>query len=820
LGERSSEEGATSKEFNQCEIETAQMALAGLTCAIGKFWARAGGPEGGLSPEVAALESELCPKIGTDRPQRHLMYAKEFFQRLNNFPPSLSPQKIEQLALGYLQPQNPEQALLKCAFNLACSLEGPEKEPSPKLAGQSLISPLRTVAFKNELDWRHKGRLPLLQLTASSIFPAADDQPLDPQTAYHSLWAQFLSVWQNNVCQRPLDFVNRALGVLEHFTVNIPASPGSRADYSLLDQLKLTAALLVALHRAEDQNKPLLLISLEFKALEGFLEGLKSFSHELLRLRARSLMPSIYIEAVAYHLLNDLELPMTQIWLSYGGEALLIVPNGHMAIKTLERIQSEVNQWLNSRRFIDLSFNQVFLPASVEEFGIGLGELWRNLIELKESQRLKEAFGSLTRHGVWAEEFFLGPQGPRGQEISCPGCENYSAGPSGSLCSKCLEEIILGESLEKADRVAFFLDSERGDFQAPLGSFSLLNGYEPSEGPLGNQLKNEQEAVLISCMSGYAPQEHPSRALVYRPRSKHSPLNVERPLAQVWDFEDSKSSSLPVGCLMLDVDRFSLLADQGFGDDLSAARLSCFSRTIDYFFSLHFERLCQRFEALLIYSSGASAAVVAPFDRAVDMAFVVRKDFSDYCAFNPNLTLSASLAAFDALDGVSLGKMIQKAKKLLTMAKLSSSAASVIPYGAENIVSFYSPEGLEKKEGQLPKDRLALLGLVLSWSEFELALNESKKLLYWLNKGTISQGQLNRLLTYAQTWEDFVRTCESRYLDYAPNLARDVLINWRTPPQDGERAAAKQWASSLIMPGGGIPRLGFACRYALILRRF
>jgi hypothetical protein len=75
-------------------------------------------------------------------------------------------------------------------------------------------------------------------------------------------------------------------------------------------------------------------------------------------------------------------------------------------------------------------------------------------------------------------------------------------------------------------------------------------------------------------------------------------------------------------------------------------------------------------------------------------------------------------------------------------------------------------------------------------------------------------------MNYAQMHENFQRTSDTKYFEFAPQLARDLARNWAVPKPSREQTEAQRWATALTLPGNAkMAGLGFVCRYALTANR-
>ncbi|MDR1657629.1 MAG: type III-A CRISPR-associated protein Cas10/Csm1 [Deltaproteobacteria bacterium] len=783
-------------------IEASELALGALTHDLGKFLERTQPAGQGLSQLSQNLQSSVCPLFKGHYSRNHVLYTNEFFLINHFWPPELDSDRIANLAIYHHFSTNEEQQLISEADRLSSGHERRGEELSARTRLTKLLSPLSTVFLDSPDDWKSKGRLPLAPFSMDSAFPLTDSQEeiLCPQ--YKALWEQFLVAWQANNCSKPLDFVNRALAILEHFTWCIPSAVNARPDISLFDHLKTTAALALAKAWSEDADRPYLLLVGSLNGIQKHIFKVKAGQGGLAkRMRARSFQVAVYAESVMLEILGQLSLPLTQCLTLAGGKFQLLLPNSQETKEVIESVLLMTSDWLYQQSGAELSINLANKTATDEEIKKEFPQLADEALELLRQERNREGSPIVQTQDGWSEErFVLANLMPEAGQGLCPGCGQRPEA-DGDLCPSCQDEKKLGTELTKAERVIFFREKSPSPdkYSTPVGTFSLLK-----------EKSTPAEVNLVASLGPYCPQFAPKQPLVSRPRARHVPLEDGQPM----EFSQLAQKALgqpALGYLKLDVDRLGYAFSDGFGEDRSISRTAALSRSLEAFFSLQVEDLCKKYSVYIVYSGGDDVAAIGPWDQIFELALTLREKFLTYCDNNPRLTLSAGVAIAPPKLPVTAG--LEEAEKLLSISK-NIPGPGVLPWA-------YVSTASDETTTSATKDRISAFSVSLPWAKFSSTMCDAKQLSDWLSKGFVSTGQVRRLLNYAQMYQNYHITRKTHFFEYAPLLARDVSRNWTVKHNDApEKSQARDWAASLALPHSSkMAELGFVCRYALTANR-
>lgn len=127
-----------------------------------------------------------------------------------------------------------------------------------------------------------------------------------------------------------------------------------------------------------------------------------------------------------------------------------------------------------------------------------------------------------------------------------------------------------------------------------------------------------------------------------------------------------------LGSLMLDVDNLGQVFSHGL-EGVSLARIITLSRELNYFFTAHFNQRAQEDEhrAYIVYSGGDDAFAVGKWDRLMRFAKVLREDFQRFIRYddNHNDDVHFSAGIFMSNPHYPMGRFYKDTKSLQDRAK-------------------------------------------------------------------------------------------------------------------------------------------------------
>ncbi len=793
-----------------------ELILGALLHDIGKFYQRASNSESVLSEISQRMESTLCPLVNGRYSYRHVLFTNEFCDRyLSYLPVGLDRNAITNCASYHHKPDLPIQKIIQEADRLS---SGMEREVDDDYTGGPLR--LRRVRLRSVLgeikipghevkektvNWAHK----IAELTPENAFPFPEKikdgmvSEKDLTEEYQSLWEKFVLAWDKNRVDQPWAFINRALGILEHFTWCIPSAINVFPDISLFDHLKTTAAIAICLNDADSSEKPFLLAATDFGGIQNYIYSIRSGAGGLARrLRARSFLVALMGDVVVHRILRSLDLPMANCLISSGGKSYLLLPNTSKTIETIKSIKERMDRWSLRNARGEIRINLTAAPLGkdgLKDFSASLETINSALREEKE----KPLASSLQTSHKWADfGGILHHLEIPGNGGLCDSCQK-NGGPLRSvrdkmvpICDRCNEDQEVGKILPRSKYVAFY-EGEDGCFSLPFGTFELID--EP--------VKLWGKPYMVFSMDGFANVSG-SIPFVSGFRARYVPHDRNGNIFTFEELAQKAQGRQSLAYLKSDVDNLGFIFGFGFKRDgeadwTSISRITTLSRSLDLFFSGYFDTLLQsQFpDVYTIYSGGDDLVCLGPWDKVVTLALRLRERFREYSCENPAWTMSSGIALVGARTPVLTA--VEHSDRLLDVSK-EIRGEKILPFDQEST------------EGIRTKDRITSLGTSIPWTKYSELLNRGLWLSRLIEEGKLNTGKVRRLFRYGEMFRNFQRTGDTRHLRYISLLTYDLRRNWESGESGEEERMALEWAQRLLIPESEeMAGLRFACEYAL-----
>jgi CRISPR-associated protein Csm1 len=171
-----------------------------------------------------------------------------------------------------------------------------------------------------------------------------------------------------------------------------------------------------------------------------------------------------------------------------------------------------------------------------------------------------------------------------------------------------------------------------------------------------------------------------------------------------------------------------------------------------------------------VFSGGDDFFLVGPWNKAIDFAGAIRRDFTAFCADNPDLTFSS---------GVVMAKPHEP-----------------LSFCAERV-----DNKLQCSKRHKGKDRITLFDQTVSWDDLKVIMSEASTVIRWLQSQPqiVSRAFAYHLLRYGDMADKsgiFMPEAEieTAYLKFVPLLVYDIGRNLAKP----EQSEAYAWAASLL----------------------
>ena len=545
--------------------------------------------------------------------------------------------------------------------------------------------------------------------------------------------------------------------------------PAHHAEVSLYDHARLTAALAACLYRLRAispyPQRPL-------RLAVGDLSGIQSYIFDIAavgaagasrRLRARSFSIALLSDLASHALVQQFDLPLTNILMSSGGKFYVLLPNGSDAEVELrlQDFRRQVDEWLYEHYNGEIGLNLASLPLSARELAAsgpgvdGFGALldWLNHELDREKQQRARSIWQAT--GQWAEARFVIRQ-DFGGAGDCASCHKFAiTDTEHRLCAQCARQSQLGSKLTRVWGIEFRRAADNthaditflGDYQAHVLT------QPPSDKP-------DPNTYLVVRLNDPRLTEVSNFPATFRYLANHIPTETN---GAPWDFEQIANSAAGrslLGYVKADVDFLGTLLAEGLRDEQdehsrdTAAHTLALSREIELFFSGWLENLLTtEFKTTYtIFSGGDDLFLLAPWSDCLRLAERVNAEFNRFACDNPEVHLSAGILY--TKPGYPISRAAADAEDALEKSK---------------------------RADPLVKNRLTILGDTLEWSKLS-TVTKHVSILEKFDDRNLRSAFLYRLTEYA----DLYRQAQIATTAYA-NAGRGRLHGWRRAASTGSQ---------------------------------
>jgi CRISPR-associated protein Csm1 len=651
------------------EDKILQAALAGLLHDVGKFSHRTG--------------KQIVPEWSDGRTRDGFGYQHAFhtWQFTNQYLPSSLKQVGEMAALHHRP--NGRGIAVQLADILAAG--GSHKEELDDGDRERHPRQLQSI-FQAVFDYKKKAPdkkyLPLeyFRLAHDVVFPNVllpDEKAWDQ---YRMLWGDFCS--EAETLKKTYDlngnletYLEAMLALMQSYAWRVPSAYfDDEPDISLYDHSRMTAALAaVLIEFSNDQleqmvREPETNDEVVASLIGGDISGVQDFIYTITSkgatsaLRGRSFYLQLLTEAVVRFVLDELELPATNIIYAGGGNFYILARA--LDLKKLPVVQQKISRLLYKHHGGDLYLALAGAEIKAKEFmgdantvhplSRKWSELARRQVKVKnrrfselEQDEFKEIFKPIGHGGnqdgeciVCGREF----SPSKDQQQKCPDCDSYEN---------------LGDELRNAKYIIW---QRTGNIQG--------NGWRKVLGELGYQVLvlRDSESVpsegLVWALDdeAYSSLKHETKGTVVR----RLVVNVTPRLDENFTSEDGqvslKGGIKPfeklakdskgikrLGILRADVDNLGHMFAEGLGAKATLSRIASLSFAVSLYFEGWVGYLAQRRNEengqslYAIYSGGDDLFFVGAWDEIVEFAREIRNDLVEYVIGHPNIHLSAGV---------------------------------------------------------------------------------------------------------------------------------------------------------------------------------
>lgn len=609
-----------------------------------------------------------------------------------------------------------------------------------------------------------------LSLTQDSFAKPSFDKTPD----YEKLWSEFIIEFEKFKLSQTTSykaFSETLLNLLYKYTSCIPSSTINFADVSLYDHLKTTAALAVCLYdykqSGEKGDAPFLLIGADFSGIQPYIYEIVS-KYAAKNLKGRSFYLRILSDAVVRYILKELNLFQANVVYNSGGGFYIIAPNTEEAKEKLSCAVKVIEQKLfeNHRTSLYCAIDSVEVSKDVLiHKGKTLADVWGELFE-KRDRKKSSKFAQLITSNY--EKFFE---------------------PSGIGADQDRDSITGEEFVEGETKVKFNKDEKKDSYIKPLTALQIKLGEKlrsmdvmviSEEGELPywkvedmvkvtpldlgityyllkdedirakrEQLKGSADKVVVVTMNGKNGDCNFLRKIdgvnnIYALEfyGGNEVDDREVPTFEEMCQAEGADGLSRLGVLRMDVDNLGHIFQQGISPERATlSRYAALSRSLDYFFSGYLNTIwrtiwedesgVQSFcdQTFVIYSGGDDVFIVGRWDKTIEFAKQIARDFKKYVSNNPNFTISAGVSimspSYPIMKGAEEGGVEEHRAKNHTCQGSSKNSISFLGMALNWMWEYDVVEKLkndilrELTNNRLPKSFISKLGTHYATAKIE-----------------------------------------------------------------------------------------------------
>lgn len=583
--------------------------------------------------------------------------------------------------------------------------------------------------------------------TADGInYPTKEKKPFDK-----AFYTKLLHQLQENLSSLEWteEYVNSLLSVLEANLSYVPSSTAmdEKADISLYDHLKLTAAAGSCIYQYLQENKinayrdrlfrgaqnfykeeVFMLYSMDISGIQDFIYTIIS-KNALKTLRARSFYLEIMMEHIIDSLLQELHLSRANLIYSGGGHCYILLPNTERAAKAAENYMVQLNHWLMETFHISLYVAAGAVPCSAntlknEPHG-SYSALFQQIgteISEKKSRRYSPA-----------DLRMLNAKDQNDHARECSVCKRIGKVNNEGLCPICFAIERFSKNILYDE--FFTVSRKKTDGALPLpGGYYLIADQKAS---LKEKMMQDDDFVRAYSKNQMFTGRHVATKLWVGDYTTGKTMEEYAAQAEGID---------RIAVLRADVDNLGQAFVSGFDDPknqnryVTLSRTASLSRQLSLFFKLHINKILSepsyfingksvsRRNATICYSGGDDLFLIGSWNEVIELAVDIQRRFEKYT--QKTLTISAGIGIYTHSYPISaaaseVGELEECAKAL----------------PGKNAVTIYR-DGQEHTETDVFGRDVLVSDGTYSWKEFEqCVLGEKYRAIFDFFKTTQEHGK-------------------------------------------------------------------------------
>lgn len=476
--------------------------------------------------------------------------------------------------------------------------------------------------------------------------------------------------------------------------------------------------------RSDWDEKKFLLIQGDFYGVQDFIfaSGAETNKRAAKILRGRSFYVSLLTEAASLRILEALDLPSTSQITNAAGKFLIVAPNTDEVKVKIAGLRAEFDEWFLDKTYGRGGIGIATEAASCNDFvskkdNEGFKALMARLFAKLEAAKFRRfnLCGAQKTTAVF-EEYL----GSFDNNLGICQIDQYAPAvkTDGELKLSALasDHMLLGEHLTKCSRLLISnepLSNSRYSLKVPIFGYSIhLTDSEDETGKFGPSARNGtlRRAFDFSLpvtaneilwngyarrnINGYVPKFTAQDKQYVEKYKSEDPVVVDdiKTLSHI-GCEDRKPKNdqmttwvgiNAIGVLKGDVDDLGSIFQKGI-EKPTFAKMAALSRQMNNFFAVHLPSLCAREfpNTYTVFAGGDDFFLIGPWRSQIKLANQLRKDFSTYCAGNPELHFSAGISI--TKPGLPIAYLGKNGETALELAKASDDKI----HGKKNALSVF-----------------------------------------------------------------------------------------------------------------------------------
>ena len=571
--------------------------------------------------------------------------------------------------------RNPAQLqhLIEKQVILADRLSATEREHEERESEDFVLSPLVSILSRLKCaDKEYRYKLTALNFDRDTVIPTetADVN----QGAYEKLWEAFKEEVGKATegKQYTLAHYQTLVALLHKYTSRMPsATPWEKSeektipDISLYDHLRTTAAIAACIgHELTKETDVDELLANRNESvrnicalIKGDISGIQNFLYHILsdgasnQLRGRSFYLQLLTEAIAHWVLNQLDLPLTNLLYASGGHFYILAPYT-AAKEKLDTLREKISQKLWELHRGDISCILAGISIKARDFKAeNFSKKWGEVSE-KIQQRKQQKWSEMDPQQMFENLF-----------------EPYQDG------------IVDDSDEDEKDYWKF------GDLGKQLRNAKYMIAFEvadestnAAELTWNKAIKTFGLDIHICADTDKKPEpEHAKHAVVYRLAETDFLTSIEKyewdGVSESYDFRifkpviatrhdtedpdkiadydylaEASEGTKWFGALRMDVDFLGKVFSKEKLENATISRLATLSEAFRHFFEGYVPQLCREYnkkrdkEILeLIYAGGDDLFIVGGWSALPEIAQKIRSEFHDFIT-GDHVTLSGGIA--------------------------------------------------------------------------------------------------------------------------------------------------------------------------------